>query len=265
MRCAQTGNQYNMERKDSLESLIEVRNLMKIYNPGENEVRALNDVSLQIFRGEFVAVIGQSGSGKSTFMNMLGCLDVPTSGSYYLNGKDVAGLSDDELSEIRNREIGFIFQGFNLIPNLTALENVELPLIYRNVPAARRHELSVESLKRVGLFNRMDHKPSEMSGGQQQRVAIARALAAAPPVILADEPTGNLDSASSKEIMQILKNLHEEGRTVILITHDNKIAASAKRVIRIIDGKIVSDARLNEEEKDIDRIAAQIESEGREE
>lgn len=265
MRCAQTGNQYNMERKDSLESLIEVRNLMKIYNPGENEVRALNDVSLQIFRGEFVAVIGQSGSGKSTFMNMLGCLDVPTSGSYYLNGKDVAGLSDDELSEIRNREIGFIFQGFNLIPNLTALENVELPLIYRNVPAARRHEMSVESLKRVGLSNRMNHKPSEMSGGQQQRVAIARALAAAPPVILADEPTGNLDSASSKEIMQILKNLHEEGRTVILITHDNKIAASAKRVIRIIDGKIVSDARLNEEEKDIDRIAAQIESEGSEE
>lgn len=248
-----------------MESLIEVRNLMKIYNPGENEVRALNDVSLQIFRGEFVAVIGQSGSGKSTFMNMLGCLDVPTSGSYYLNGKDVAGLSDDELSEIRNREIGFIFQGFNLIPNLTALENVELPLIYRNVPAARRHEMSVESLKRVGLSNRMNHKPSEMSGGQQQRVAIARALAAAPPVILADEPTGNLDSASSKEIMQILKNLHEEGRTVILITHDNKIAASAKRVIRIIDGKIVSDARLNEEEKDIDRIAAQIESEGREE
>lgn len=222
---------------------------MKIYNPGENEVRALNDISLQIAKGEFVAVIGQSGSGKSTFMNMLGCLDVPTSGSYFLNGRDVAGLSDDELSEIRNREIGFIFQGFNLIPNLTALENVELPLIYRNVPAARRRELSVASLKKVGLENRMEHKPSEMSGGQQQRVAIARALAAAPPMILANEPTGNLDSASSKEIMQILRGLHEEGRTVILITHDNKIAESAKRVIRIMDGKVVSDTAVKKKKE----------------
>ena len=232
-----------------MERLIEVRNLMKIYNPGENEVRALNDISLQIAKGEFVAVIGQSGSGKSTFMNMLGCLDVPTSGSYFLNGRDVAGLSDDELSEIRNREIGFIFQGFNLIPNLTALENVELPLIYRNVPAARRRELSVASLKKVGLENRMEHKPSEMSGGQQQRVAIARALAAAPPMILAYEPTGNLDSASSKEIMQILRGLHEEGRTVILITHDNKIAESAKRVIRIMDGKVVSDTAVKKKKE----------------
>ncbi|MCI8875334.1 MAG: ABC transporter ATP-binding protein [Lachnospiraceae bacterium] len=244
-----------------METLIEVKNLMKIYNPGENEVRALNDVSLTIMRGEFVAIIGQSGSGKSTFMNMLGCLDIPTSGSYFLNGKDVAGLSDDELSDIRNKEIGFIFQGFNLIPNLTALENVELPLIYRNVPAAKRHELSVASLTRVGLEHRMDHKPSEMSGGQQQRVAIARALAAAPPVILADEPTGNLDSASSKEIMQILRELYEEGRTVILITHDNKIAASAKRVIRVIDGKIVSDTNYGDG-KSIEEIAKQIEEEG---
>ena len=161
----------------------------------------------------------------------------------------MAGLSDDELSEIRNREIGFIFQGFNLIPNLTALENVELPLIYRNVPAARRRELSVASLKKVGLENRMEHKPSEMSGGQQQRVAIARALAAAPPMILADEPTGNLDSASSKEIMQILRGLHEEGRTVILITHDNKIAESAKRVIRIMDGKVVSDTAVKKKKE----------------
>jgi len=233
-----------------VDTLIEVKNLMKIYNPGENEVRALNDISLQIARGEFVAIIGQSGSGKSTFMNMLGCLDVPTSGSYYLNGKDVAGLLDDELSEIRNKEIGFIFQGFNLIPNLTALENVELPLIYRNVPAAKRRELSVASLKKVGLEYRMEHKPAEMSGGQQQRVAIARALAAAPPVILADEPTGNLDSASSKEIMQILKDLHKDGRTVILITHDDKIAESARRVIRIMDGKIVSDICQKEEEKE---------------
>lgn len=224
-----------------MEALIEVSHLMKIYNPGENEVRALDDVSLQISQGEFVAIIGQSGSGKSTFMNMLGCLDVPTSGSYYLNGKDVSGLSDDELSEIRNQEIGFIFQGFNLIPGLTALENVELPLIYRNVPAATRRELAVESLKKVGLEKRMEHKPSEMSGGQQQRVAIARALAAAPPIILADEPTGNLDSKSSREIMEILGKLHAEGRTVILITHDDYIAASAKRVIRIMDGKIESD------------------------
>ena len=246
-----------------MDTLIEVRNLMKIYNPGENEVRALHDVSLRIAKGEFVAIIGQSGSGKSTFMNMLGCLDIPTSGSYYLNGRDVAGLSDDELSEIRNLEIGFIFQGFNLIPNLTALENVELPLIYRNVPAAKRYEMSVASLKKVGLSNRMDHKPSEMSGGQQQRVAIARALAAAPPVILADEPTGNLDSASSKEIMQILRELHQEGRTVILITHDNKIAASARRVIRIMDGKIVSDTDMGQDQGgSIEEVAAKIETEG---
>lgn len=246
-----------------MDTLIEVRNLMKIYNPGENEVRALNDVSLRIAKGEFVAIIGQSGSGKSTFMDMLGCLDIPTSGSYYLNGRDVAGLSDDELSEIRNLEIGFIFQGFNLIPNLTALENVELPLIYRNVPAAKRYEMSVASLKKVGLSNRMDHKPSEMSGGQQQRVAIARALAAAPPVILADEPTGNLDSASSKEIMQILRELHQEGRTVILITHDNKIAASARRVIRIMDGKIVSDTDMGQDQGgSIEEVAAKIETEG---
>ena len=224
-----------------MEPLIRVQNLMKIYNPGENEVRALDDVSLDIGQGEFVAIIGQSGSGKSTFMNMLGCLDVPTSGHYYLNGKDVSSLSDDELSEIRNQEIGFIFQGFNLIQNLTALENVELPLIYRNVPAAERKRLSEESLKRVGLEKRMDHKPTEMSGGQQQRVAIARAIAAQPPVILADEPTGNLDSASSKEILQILKSMHEQGKTVILITHDNGIAAQARRVVRIMDGKIESD------------------------
>lgn len=231
------------ERIDILEALIEVKHLMKIYNPGENEVRALNDVSLTIERGEFVAIIGQSGSGKSTFMNMLGCLDVPTSGSYFLNGKNVAHLTDDELSDIRNEEIGFIFQGFNLIPNLTALENVELPLIYRNVAAATRRELAEASLKRVGLENRMHHKPSEMSGGQQQRVAIARALAAAPPLILADEPTGNLDSASTAEIMAILRQLYEEGRTVILITHDNEIAASAKRVIRVKDGKIIEDSK----------------------
>ena len=221
-----------------MDELIEIRNMCKIYNPGENEVRALDHVDLQIDRHEFVAIIGQSGSGKSTLMNMLGCLDVPTSGTYYLNGQDVSHLTDDELSDIRNREIGFIFQGFNLIANMTALENVELPLIYRGVP---KKELSRTALKKVGLEKRMDHKPSEMSGGQQQRVAIARAIAQAPPVILADEPTGNLDSGSTKEIMGILKELHKEGRTVILITHDNEIAARAKRIIRIMDGKIVAD------------------------
>ena len=202
------------------EALIRVKDLCKIYNPGENEVRALDHVNLEIKKGEFVAIIGQSGSGKSTFMNMLGCLDVPTSGEYFLNGTDVSTMEDNELSEVRNREIGFIFQGFNLISNLTAIEM-------------------------VGLEKRMDHKPNEMSGGQQQRVAIARAIAAQPPVILADEPTGNLDSASSKEILQILKDMHEKGKTVILITHDNGIAAQARRVVRIMDGKIESDT-INE-------------------
>ncbi|HIY02495.1 MAG TPA: ABC transporter ATP-binding protein [Candidatus Blautia faecipullorum] len=222
-------------------TLIKVEDLCKIYNPGENEVRALDHVNLEIQTGEFVAIIGQSGSGKSTFMNMLGCLDVPTSGKYFLNGTDVSTMKDNELSEVRNREIGFIFQGFNLIANLNAIENVELPLIYRGIDRKTRHKLATESLKMVGLEKRMHHKPNEMSGGQQQRVAIARAVAAKPPVILADEPTGNLDSASSKEILAILKELHRSGRTVILITHDNGIAAQAKRVVRIMDGKIESD------------------------
>ena len=225
-----------------MSALVEIKDVCKVYNPGENEVRALDHVSLTIDEQEFVAIIGHSGSGKSTLMNMLGCLDVPTSGEYWLHGQDVSALSDDALSDIRNREIGFIFQGFNLIPNLTALENVELPLIYRGVSKSVREELSVEALKKVGLEHRMDHKPSEMSGGQQQRVAIARAIAQAPPVILADEPTGNLDSNSTKEIMDILKGLHKEGRTVILITHDNEIAAQAKRVIKIKDGKVESDS-----------------------
>lgn len=224
-----------------VEELITIRDMCKIYNPGENEVRALDHVDLTIHRNEFVAIIGQSGSGKSTLMNMLGCLDVPTSGTYLLNGKDVSHMSDDELSDIRNREIGFIFQGFNLISGLTALENVELPLIYRGVAKKERLELAERALEKVGLAERKAHKPSEMSGGQQQRVAIARAIAQAPPVILADEPTGNLDSGSTKEIMEILKGLHREGRTVILITHDNEIAAKAKRNIRIMDGQIVAD------------------------
>lgn len=227
------------------DTLIRVEDLCKIYNPGENEVRALDHVNLEIKKGEFAAIIGQSGSGKSTFMNMLGCLDVPTSGKYFLNGTDVSTMKDNELSVVRNREIGFIFQGFNLIANLNAVENVELPLIYRGIDRKTRHKLAIDSLKMVGLEKRMQHKPSEMSGGQQQRVAIARAIAAQPPVILADEPTGNLDSASSREILGILKEMHRSGRTVILITHDNGIAAQARRVVRIMDGKIESDT-MNE-------------------
>ena len=226
-----------------MEPLIQVKDLCKVYNPGENAVHALDHVDLTVEKGEFVAIIGQSGSGKSTLMNMLGCLDVPSSGSYYLNGVNVATMHDNELSVIRNREIGFIFQGFNLIQNLTALENVELPLIYRGVDRKTRKKLASDSLKRVGLEKRMSHKPSEMSGGQQQRVAIARAIAARPPVILADEPTGNLDSASSREIMQILKEMHRDGKTIILITHDDGIAASARRVVRIMDGRIESDVQ----------------------
>lgn len=232
-----------------MSALVEINNICKIYNPGENELRALDHVSVSIDEGEFVAIIGQSGSGKSTLMNMLGCLDVPTSGEYRLHGQNVSELTDNELSDIRNREIGFIFQGFNLIANLTALENVELPLIYRGVPRGERVRLARTALEKVGLGKRMEHKPAEMSGGQQQRVAIARAIAQAPPIILADEPTGNLDSRSTEEIMAILQELYEDGRTVILITHNNEIADRAKRIIQIKDGKIESDTRTGTENK----------------
>ena len=222
-------------------SLIEIRDIYKIYNPGENEVRALDGINLTVEHGEFLAIVGQSGSGKSTLMNMLGLLDVPTSGTYTLDGVDTANMTDDELSEIRNKQIGFIFQGFNLIPSLTAVENVELPLVYRGMKKEERNKLALDALERVGLSHRLDHLPKQMSGGQQQRVAIARAVAARPPIILADEPTGNLDSHSGVEVMKILHELHEEGRTVILITHDNDIANEAQRVIRIQDGQIISD------------------------
>lgn len=221
--------------------LIEVRDVYKIYNPGENQVNALDGVSITIDEGEFVAIIGQSGSGKSTFMNMLGLLDTPTHGEYYINGKLVDDLTDDQMSVIRNEEIGFIFQGFNLISSLSALENVELPLVYRGMPKQERREISQQALERVGLGSRIHHLPAEMSGGQQQRVAVARAIAAKPPVILADEPTGNLDTKSTKEVMAILHELKDEGRTVIVITHDNEIAEEAERVIRIRDGKVVED------------------------
>ncbi len=230
-------------------NLVEIKDMCKVYNPGENEVRALDHIDLTIGEGEFVAIIGHSGSGKSTLMNMLGCLDVPTGGQYYLHGTDVSVLHDNALSDIRNKEIGFIFQGFNLIAGLTALENVELPLIYRGISKRERLRLSELALEKVGLANRKEHKPAEMSGGQQQRVAIARAIAQAPPIILADEPTGNLDSASTKEILQILRELNEEGRTVILITHNNDIAFQAKRIIRIMDGKIEEDyLNINKQE-----------------
>jgi len=221
--------------------LIHIENMKKIYNPGENEVRALDGIDLDIERGDLVAIVGHSGSGKSTLMNMLGCLDTPTSGKYVLDGQDVASMTDNQLADVRNKEIGFIFQGFNLISNLDAVGNVELPLVYRGVSKNERKQLAMEALKSVGLEDRMKHKPNEMSGGQQQRVAVARAVAAKPPIILADEPTGNLDTKSTQEIMEILKELHRSGRTVIIITHDEEIASQAHRVIRILDGRIEED------------------------
>ena len=222
-------------------ALIHIENMKKIYNPGENEVRALDGIDLDIEKGDLVAIVGHSGSGKSTLMNMLGCLDTPTSGRYLLNGQDVASMTDNQLADVRNKEIGFIFQGFNLISNLDAVGNVELPLVYRGVSKNERKQLAMEALKSVGLEDRMKHKPNEMSGGQQQRVAVARAVAAKPPIILADEPTGNLDTKSTQEIMEILKELHRSGRTVIIITHDEEIASQAHRVIRILDGRIEED------------------------
>ena len=223
--------------------LIDIKDLYKIYHEGEeSEVRALDGVTLQIDRGEFVAIVGQSGSGKSTLMNVLGCLDIPTYGEYFLDGTDVTALGDRKLARIRNREIGFIFQGYNLIQELDALENVILPLIYRGVPVWDREDMAMEALEKVGMADRAHHRPSEMSGGQQQRVAIARAIAAHPPIIMADEPTGALDSKTGKHVLEILRDLYREGNTILLITHDEGIAATAKRVVRLSDGKIISDA-----------------------
>jgi len=222
--------------------LIEVRQMSKIYNEGhENEVRALDNISLSVPWGEFLCILGQSGSGKSTLMNILGCLDIPTYGDYFLNGEPVSSLKPSVLAGIRNREIGFIFQGFNLIPALTARENVELPLIYRGMSRDQRRELAESALKAVGLEKRMSHLPGEMSGGQQQRVAIARAVAADPPIIMADEPTGNLDSGSGREIMEQLSELNRKGTSIILITHDNHLAEMAQRIVTIQDGHIISD------------------------
>ena len=222
--------------------MISVKNLKKTYLLGGEEVHALDDVSLSLKEHEFVAIIGQSGSGKSTFMNMLGCLDRPDSGEITLDGTDILKCKEKELSVIRNKKIGFIFQQFHLLPKLSALENVELPLIYQGMPTKKRREKAVKALKAVGLEKRMNHKPNQLSGGQQQRVAIARALVGEPSLILADEPTGNLDSRSGKEIMMLLHNLYEEGNTIVLITHDNNVAMEAPRQVQISDGKIIKDS-----------------------
>lgn len=213
--------------------------MCKVYEMGENSVYALNNVSLHVAEHEFVAIIGPSGSGKSTLMNMLGCLDVPTSGNYILDGNEISKLNDNQLAEIRNNKIGFIFQGFNLLKKLTAVENVELPLIYQGVGRKERYRRSVEALEMVGLGDRIHHTPNELSGGQQQRVAIARALVSNPPLILADEPTGNLDTKSGSDVMKTLHFLHEKGNTIVLITHDNNVAAKAERIIQIQDGMII--------------------------
>lgn len=220
--------------------MIQIQNLSKVYRPSAGqEVHALEGVSLRVERGEFVAIVGASGSGKTTLMNIIGCLDTPTAGEYSLDGTDVSALNGAQLSKVRSEKISFVFQGFNLIPTLTALENVELPLIYRGMDTAARRRLSVTALKSVGLEERADHLPAELSGGQQQRVAIARALAADAPIILADEPCGNLDSKAGAAVMEMLHRLHKAGKTVVLITHDDNAALTADRQIRISDGRVV--------------------------
>ncbi|MBK5654008.1 MAG: ABC transporter ATP-binding protein [Rhizobium sp.] len=221
--------------------MIQIQDMHKIYRIGDIEINALNNINLHIKQHEFTAIVGPSGSGKSTLMNMIGCLDVPTSGNYILDGIDIKGLKDNELADIRNHKIGFIFQGFNLLQKLSALENTELPLIYQGIGAKERMERSRRALEIVGLGDRVNHKPTELSGGQQQRVAIARALVSDPPIILADEPTGNLDTKSGREIMKMLLALNEKGNTIVLITHDNDVAMQARRTIRIQDGEIMED------------------------
>ena len=224
-----------------MEHLIELRKVYKIYQMGEEAVHALDGVDLTIDKGEFVAIVGQSGSGKSTAMNIIGCLDVPTSGTYHLGGVDVSTMEDDQQAEIRNKMLGFIFQQYNLIPKLTVLENVELPLLYAGLSAAQRREQAMFALERVGLTDKSKNLPSQLSGGQQQRVSIARALAGKPSVILADEPTGALDSRTGREVLDFLQKLNAEGDTVVLITHDNSIAVKAKRIVRLQDGRIIYD------------------------
>ncbi|MDP4178877.1 MAG: ABC transporter ATP-binding protein [Bacillota bacterium] len=228
--------------------MIKITNLVKSYVMGDNIVQALNNITLNIEKKEFVAIVGPSGSGKSTLMNIIGCLDTATSGSYQLNGQEISDYNDNELSEYRNKTIGFIFQKFNLLTKLSALENVELPLIYQGISSKERKEIAIEAIKSVGLYDRMNHKPVELSGGQQQRVAIARALVCKPSVILADEPTGALDSKTGMEVLGVLQELHKKGNTIVLITHDMNVAKKAKRILRIMDGKIVSDEEVEESE-----------------
>ena len=230
--------------------LIEFRNVYKIYKMGDNEVRAIDGISMTVEKGEFLAIVGQSGSGKSTCMNIIGCLDVPTSGEYLLDGRDVSHMTDDEQAEIRNKKLGFIFQQYNLIPKLNVQQNVELPLLYAGLSEKEQARRALESLERVGLADKAKNMPSQLSGGQQQRVSIARALAGDPSIILADEPTGALDSRTGKEVLQFLKKLHQEGNTIVLITHDNTIAPQAERVIRVHDGQVVYDG-----EADIQKFA----------
>lgn len=229
-----------------MEEMIRLSDLCKNYAVGDEIVRANDHISLTVAKGEFVSIVGKSGCGKSTLMNILGALDVPTSGSYYLNGEDTSEMTDDELSEIRNRTIGFIFQQYNLLPKSTILENVELPLLYQGVREKERREIAMEQLTRVGLQSKAANLPSQLSGGQQQRVSIARALAGKPDLILADEPTGALDSRTSREVLAFLKELNDEGKTVIMITHDPGIAVSAKRVIELMDGKVIFDGETEE-------------------
>ena len=230
--------------------LIEFKDIYKIYHMGDTEVHAIDGISMAIYKGEFVAIVGQSGSGKSTCMNIIGCLDVPTTGQYFLDGRDVSKMNDDEQAEIRNKKLGFIFQQYNLITKLNVLQNVELPLLYAGLSEKEQEERGLASLERVGLREKAGNMPAQLSGGQQQRGSIARALAGDPSIILADEPTGALDSRTGKEVLGFLKKLHKEGNTIVLITHDNTIAAQAERVIRIQDGKVVYDG-----EPDITKFA----------
>jgi putative ABC transport system ATP-binding protein len=225
--------------------LIDIRDITKVYDMGEERVRALDGVTLGVERGEYAAIMGPSGSGKSTLMNLIGCLDTPSSGSYVLNGREVARMTDDELARIRNQEIGFVFQTFNLLPRTTALQQVELPLVYTGVPRKERRDRAVRALEAVGLGDRMAHHPSELSGGQRQRVAVARALINDPSILLADEPTGNLDSQTGAEIMALFDELNGRGNTIVLVTHEEDIAAHARRIVRLLDGKIRED-RPNE-------------------
>lgn len=227
-------------------AVIQVKDLMKIYQMGTQEVRALNGVTFDVQENEYIAIMGPSGSGKSTMMNLIGCLDTPSSGTYILNGQDVSELEDSELAEVRNREIGFVFQTFNLLPRTDCLSNVELPLIYSGMKTADRHRRATETLQKVGLGDRIDHKPNELSGGQRQRVAIARALVNNPSIILADEPTGNLDTKTGEEIMMLFEELYRMGNTILVVTHENDIANHARRIIRLRDGVVESDTQVKQ-------------------